>query len=274
MVRGPVALRVPRFRTRQQKGFDPVNPFYINIEVEKLRTGGFRATVEARAIDEQLARRAAVFFLGRALDVLAFRLDLPLFVSLTDQEPRSAASRHETRRRIKPQEIEDAFWAADELEMTQPPFLTSLSWYRKGLYTEDPLDQYKAYWIAIERVASSYYAVVDGAAQKKASRGTRIGIKMRVSACFSALWGPLERWPSHVPKESSWVNDTCDVRNDIAHGNKPVTIDTVASVVEKLDTLKRVAHTFLSDWSHTFLAQRWVAPSEGQSDSDEEPLTY
>jgi hypothetical protein len=81
------------------------------------------------------------------LDVLAFSLNLPLFVSLSEQDTRGGSSRHDSRRIIEPQAIEDAFQKADGLLGPMgAPFLTSLSWYRKGLYTEDPLDMFLAFW--------------------------------------------------------------------------------------------------------------------------------
>ena len=74
-VDGPVTLP-HRLRITQQKGFRPGNPFYSNIEISSIPSGGLRATVTARASNEQLAFEAAVVFFGRMLDVLAFKVDL------------------------------------------------------------------------------------------------------------------------------------------------------------------------------------------------------
>jgi len=89
----------------------------------RLSLARLRDTGTARAIDERLAFKDAVYFFGRMLDVLAFKLDLPLFVSFTEQNTRSGSGRHNSRRIIELQEIEDALREADDLEMTHPPFL-------------------------------------------------------------------------------------------------------------------------------------------------------
>jgi hypothetical protein len=69
----------------QQKGFRPENPFYSDIQITSIPSG-LRATVTARALNEQFAFEAVVFFLGRMLDVLAVRIDQPLYSSLTERE--------------------------------------------------------------------------------------------------------------------------------------------------------------------------------------------
>jgi len=51
----------------QQKGFRPENPFYGEIQITSIPSG-LRATVTARALNEQFAFEAVVFFLGRMLD--------------------------------------------------------------------------------------------------------------------------------------------------------------------------------------------------------------
>lgn len=107
-VGGPVTLR-RHFSTTQQKGFRPENPFYSSINISKVSSGGLRATVTARASDEQLAFEAAVVFFGRMLDVLALTVNLPLFLSSTDQGPPGGRSRHDSRRVVEHWEIEDAF---------------------------------------------------------------------------------------------------------------------------------------------------------------------
>ena len=50
-----------------------------------------------------------------------------------------------------------------------------------------------------------------------------------------------------------WVDENYKVRNDLAHGNEPVNVEKVASVVDKLDIIQRVAYRFLQDWRDKLL---------------------
>ena len=180
----------------QQKGFRPENPFYGDIQITSIPSG-LRATVTARALNEQFAFEAAVFFLGRMLDVLAVRIDRPLFSSLTEREhSRNGRVRQHVRRIIDPQEIEDAFREADDLAMPEPPFLRSLSWYQKGLYTEDPLDKFLSFWIAIEIVAKRFYRSVPSIDQEQAKTGT----KSQIRECFKVLWARMNHGQIYLAK--------------------------------------------------------------------------
>ena len=51
LIDGPVTLRRP-FRTMQQKGFRPENPFYSDIQIASIPSG-LRATVTARALNKE-----------------------------------------------------------------------------------------------------------------------------------------------------------------------------------------------------------------------------
>src|SRR5436309_7924593 len=105
-VDGPVSIR-RRLLMTQQKSFRVDDPFYSEIEIQAIPSG-LRATVTARASDEELAYKAAVFFFGRMLDALTLTVNKPLFLSLTERE-RIRGARHDVRRLIGPQEINEAF---------------------------------------------------------------------------------------------------------------------------------------------------------------------
>lgn len=268
-VDGPVTLR-RRFRTRRQKGFRPDNPFYSDIEIFGIHSGVLRATVTARATNKHLAREAAVFFFGRMLDVLAFKIDLPLFLSLTESErSRNAHIREPERRIIEPREIEDAFREATDLTVFEAPFLRGLGWYRKGHYTEDPFDKFLAFWLAIETVATDYYESVPSINKERAKNGQI----SQTWECFKALWGPYEQWPN-IPGDDKWIDKTWKIRNYIAHGARSVDPETVATVVGELDTIQRVARTFLQDWKSKVLDADWGPSSQRLPDSDEEALPF
>jgi hypothetical protein len=271
-VEGPVTLR-SSISTRPRKGFRAENPFYSDVEIMAIPSG-LKATVTARAPVERLALEAAVFFFGRMLDVLAFTLDRPLYLSLTERgRTRERHVQQDVRRIIEPREVEDAFKEADLLATsrpsvqggatTNPSFLRSLGWYRKGLYTDDPFDKFLAFWNAIEIVAARYYRHISSIDQERA----RKGCKNQIWECFQALWGPCEQWPT-IPGYDRWIDESYDVRKDVAHGAGSVDVDKVASVASRLDVIREVAHRFLQDWRQEFLEVARRPPRARLPDSD------
>jgi hypothetical protein len=71
-----------------------------------------------------------------------------------------------------------------------------------------------------------------------------------------------------------WVDENYKVGNDLAHGNEPVNVEKVASVVDKLDITQRVAYRFLQDWRDKLLCGDWELSSEKLPDSDEDVPIY
>jgi hypothetical protein len=78
------------------------------------------------------------------------------------------------------------------------------------------------------------------------------GSKNQIWGCFIALWGECERWPN-IPGDNRWIAENYETRKQIAHGISPVDIETVTSVMNRLDVIQRVAHRFLWDWREEIL---------------------
>lgn len=253
-VEGPVTVR-RRVLTTQQKGFRVVDPFYSDIEIMGLPSG-LKATVTARAPDQVVAYKAAVFFFGHMVDALTLAINQPMYLSLTQSE-RTHAQRHDVKRRIEQDEIENAFREAHVLGRGSPSFLRSLGWYRKGLTTDDPLDKFLAFWNAIEIVAGKYYHYVPGIDKERAKKGS----KCQVWECFKALWGPCAEWPV-IPGQTGWIDDSYSVRLDVAHGVAFIDVHKVAEVAERLPAIEQVCFGFLSGWRERFLEMDRHPPSE------------
>jgi hypothetical protein len=263
-VDGPVTVR-RRVLTTQQKGFRVDDPFYSDIEIQSVPSG-VRATVTARAPNQTVAYKAAVFFFGRMLDALTLTINRPMYLSLTERE-RTRAERHDVRRVVEPGEIENAFYEAHHLGRTNPSFLRSLGWYRKGLMTDDPLDKFLAFWNAIEVVAAEYYHCVPAIDKQRAKNDS----KSQVWECFKALWGGCEEWPV-ISGLTEWIDESYSVRVDVAHGVAFVDIYKVAEVADRLPAIEKVCYRFLRDWRDRFLNMERPAPSESLSKVGEELL--
>ncbi|WP_169980519.1 methylamine utilization protein MauJ [Tautonia rosea] len=244
-VDGPATVH-RRVRTTQQKGFRVHDPFYSDIEIMGIPSG-LKTTVTARAPDDVVAYKAAVFFFGHMLDALTLAVNHPMYLSLTERE-RMPAQRHVVRQVIEPEQFESAFSEAHQLARGSPSFLRSLGWYRKGLTTDDPLDRFLAFWNAIEIVASKYYRYVPSIDMERAKKGS----KNQVWACFEALWGPCAAWPV-IAGRDKWIDESYAVRLDVSHGVAFIDVHKVAEVANRLPAIEEVCYRFLHDWRERFL---------------------
>jgi hypothetical protein len=246
---GPVTTKV-RMVLNEPKGFRLDDQFHSNIELNRT-SSGVSSHVTARAETSQLARKAALFFFGQMLDVLAVQIDQPMYISLHEKQP-SRSEIHHVRRIVEREEWHSSFSDARSLSQTEPTFLRAMGWYRKGLYTEDPFDKFLAFWNAIEIVATKY---------RPKNEASNKGSKSQIWECYKLLWGKCEQWPI-IPGDKSWIDDNHEMRTDIAHGIASVDVRRVEMVLAKLNDIQKVAHKFLSDWKDNQLNLQHLPVSE------------
>jgi len=182
-----------------------------------------------------------VHFFGQMLDVLGLHLNTPLYLNLFGPEFRPVNSH--VKRRVEEDKWMQSFELAREYALTRSTFGRSLSWYRKGLISEDPFDRLIAYWSALERI-STPYASKTPKAQK--------GAVNKICDCFDQLWGDVSHWKV-IPNEASKVNQFYDFRNGIAHGFMDVDIEQIREIGSKLPVFHNLTHAFLSDWERMAL---------------------
>lgn len=236
---GPVSYKGPT-RFTQQKGYRPEDPFYSEIGLRPA-TGGIDASVTARAPNKELAFRAAVLFVGQMLDVVSWKYDLALYVGLTEGTRRRREG-YEIRRVLRANEVREAFREARSLSVDHPTLLRSLSWYRKGLYSDDPFDAFLAFWNSIETVAAEYYRHLDNVDLQRAGNGS----KSQIWECFKSIWGPVADWPI-ISGDTDWIDQNYETRIKVAHGVAAVDVDAVSEVVWKIETIRSVSCRFLRD---------------------------
>lgn len=257
---GPISVR-RRIITSQQKGFRVDDPFYSDIEITGIPSG-VKSTVTARAPDHRIAYKAGVVFFGHMVDALTLTVNRPMYLSLLERE-RTNLQRYDVKRVIDAGEFEHAFQEGHQLARRSPSFLRSLGWYRKGLNTNDPLDRFLAFWNAIEIVASKYYRYVPPIDKERAKKGS----KSQVWECFKALWGPIDNWPV-IAGDTRWIDDSYNIRLDVAHGAAFIDIHKVAEVAERLPAIEDVCFRFLSGWREQFLNLDRSAPSESLDEAE------
>lgn len=218
------------------KGFQQDNPFYSDISIKNVQYGVV-VSVTAFASNSDLARKAAILFIGKMLDALSLKVKLPLFLSFTENLGTRKYEKN-IKRIIEKDEWLTAFKESRLLNEHERTFLRSLGWYRKGLYTEDSYDKFLSFWNCIEITAAKYHPRTER---------TRNGAKNQIWECFNTLWGECADWPV-IGGNEQWIDDNNSVRKDIAHGVAPITVDYVKQIIEKLEELEQVSHLFLSSW--------------------------
>jgi hypothetical protein len=235
LVSGPVTVkRTIDFRT--DKELDLGNIFRSDVSI-KPHKQGFLISTTVYTADQDRAYKVALLFIGKMLDILAMRINSPLNVSLN--EYRQVTERNTVRAVIDREEFMFCFGLARDLNLNENILLRAFSWYRKGLYTEDPFDKFLALWNAISVIADGYC---------NDNERTRQGIINRIWDCFITLWGDCADW-EYINGNDRWVNNNNDVRNKIAHGGVTVDVQYVENVIGQLPIVQNVAYKFLNQWA-------------------------
>lgn len=222
---------------RSLKGYN--EPFLTNVKISKFKHG-VKIKIKAQADNQIDANDAGLYFIGQALDYLAFETNLPLYMSLIGTNVQQIDDN--VKRIVNEEEWEKSFQKSRDIGINIPHFSRSLSWYRKALNNEDPIDSFLSYWNSIECVASKFAEDNDR---------TRRGIVNKICNCFDKLWGTADSWKV-IPNRPEVVNNLCEKRNHIAHGAIPINIDTVRELTNFRQITKVLSYEFLNDFKQNF----------------------
>jgi len=235
LVSGAITVnRAINFRT--DKELDLGNIFQSDIAI-KPNKQGIVISSTVRTLDQDRAYKVALLFIGKMLDILSLRINSPLDVSLNERMP--VIDRNIVKAVIERQEFILCFDFSRNLNLNENKLLRAFSWYRKGLYTDDPFDKFLAYWNAISVIGDGYCNDNDR---------TRQGTINRIWDCFITLWGPCADW-EYIGDNDRWINDNNEIRNKIAHGGVTVDIQYVENVIAQLQIVQKVAFKLLTQWA-------------------------
>lgn len=120
------------------------------------------------------------------LDVLALRLNMPIEVYINEKIEN--IKRDDVKAMVSQKEFEQCFRDSRSLNLNTNfrTFLRGLNWFRKGLYTNDPIDKFFAFWNSISIVGQKYFRPGEGTTGK--------GSINQICDCFEQLWGTNENW--------------------------------------------------------------------------------
>ena len=210
----------------QEKGFDQ-DQFYSNIVIENSGMG-VTATVTAYADTSDIAKIAALVFLGRMTDILILDNNIPLVLQASEDRAHYT-KKFSTRRLLDKKDVIAAFNLARFLENEHPTLLKAIGWYAKGKTSNNTLDSFLAFWNAIEITATTYHT--------KTER-TKHGTINKIYQCFIDYFGEPQYWD--VPER--WIKEMHDRRSRIAHGAEETTaeaINEVSLLIPKLADISR-----------------------------------
>lgn len=232
---GTISIKSPiNFSTEKELEIGAV--FNSSVKINNTQQG-LKISTTVRTNSEDRARKIALLFIGKMLDVLSFKLNKPLNIS--NDEIINKSLRGNVKAIIENFEFREAFEISRNLNLNHTTFLRGLNWYRKGLYSDDPFDKFLAFWNSISIVATKYH---------RRDERTRGGSINQVWSCFETLWtNDVSRWVG-INNNDRWINEMNDMRNNIAHGLIPIEIEYVVDVINKLENVKDVAYKFLTEW--------------------------
>jgi hypothetical protein len=121
-----------------------------------------------------------------------------------------------------------------------PRFLAAASWYRKGLLGKDALDDFCCFWRVIERLAKTYY---DKSKVPKSDRGTIPQVNQLLADLFPSGAPP-------VLDDKEKVDRLFELRNDLSHGNVPITVELIEQATSYVQPMADAAYAVLDTMRH------------------------
>jgi hypothetical protein len=201
-----------------------------------------RIEYNVTATSPSSAERAGAVYLSQLCDLLSVAIRSPIRFFLPDED--AAEERCRTVRKAttidRVLSEEEWHWIIGSLVFLRrehPRFLAAASWYRKGLTGSDVLDNFCCFWRVIERVAFSY---ADKSQLPEKDRG-------KAKPCVTQL--VVELFPGDdVPEALSAdarIGEIMQLRNDLSHGNIPITAEVIDQASSHLKPLEEAAHEVL-----------------------------
>lgn len=206
---------------------------------------GMRVRYKITASFPEAANRAGAVYVGQLCDLLSVVTRSPVWFSLSNENNRnrripSNPSSSSVSRILTEDEWS---WISDNLvplRQNHPRFLAASSWYRKGLIGRDCLDDFCCYWRVIERLAYSYADKSGWKDEEKKNSRARRYIEQLTDDLFSGAAGIPD-----ALSDTKTVSAIIKLRNDLTHGNQPITLEVIENATAYLKPLEHAAFLVL-----------------------------
>jgi hypothetical protein len=233
---------------RALKGERDGDEFFTEITLRDTRRSGlmgveFSVTASSRAG----AERAGIVYLGQLCDVMSSMTREPvrfLMPGEDSREERMRGDRVSTHidRILTHEEWSWIIGTLVYLRQNHPRYLAASSWYRKGLCGIDPLEVVCCHWRVIERLSLSY---CDKAKLPTDGEGMPICSSKNCVRQFVSE-RDLAEVANGLLADEKRLKKIVDLRNDVSHGNEPITPTLIEDASELIRPLEEAAFACLA----------------------------
>lgn len=242
---GPVRpdQNLHRRTQRALKSHTADHDFFTDITLhESHQPGSMRIECTVTANSPTSAERAGAVYLSQLCDLLSATIRSPIRFFLPEEDARDDRIRTNRKGTSLDRILTEEEWhwiigSLVFLRREHPRFLAAASWYRKGLIGSDVLDNFCCFWRVIERVAFSY---ADKSKIDEKDRG-------KAKSCVTQLVAELFSG-NDVPESLSAdkrIGEIIQLRNDLSHGNVPITGEVIDQANGHLKPLEQAAYEVL-----------------------------
>lgn len=239
---GPIrpSPELHRHTQRTLKGHSSGRDFFTDITLHDSRNGGMRVEYTVTANSPTGAERAGAVYLSQLCDLLSVVTRSPVWFYMPDEDARDERMRLHRRASTVDRILSEEEWSWITgslvfLRRDHPRFLAASSWYRKGLIGRDSLDDFCCYWRVIERLAYSYAEKTDWSDDEKAKSTVKKYVEQLVRDLFAGSTAP------DVLRDPQVVSEIVKLRNDLSHGNVPITLEVIDAATSRLKSLEQAA---------------------------------
>lgn len=244
---GPVrpAPELHRRTQRALKGHTGGRDFFTDITLHDVRSSaGMRIEYMVTAASPAGAERAGAVYLSQLCDLISVVTRCPVWFYMPDEDSREERIRMHHRPSSVDRILSEGEWlwitgSLVYLRREHPRYLAAASWYRKGLIGSDALDDFCCYWRVIERLAYSYSDKSGWTEDERA--------KSAVKKCVQQLLDDLFRGQitPELLQNAAVVSKIIKMRNDLSHGNDPITLEIIEESTAFLKPLEDAAFSVL-----------------------------
>ena len=248
VVFGPIrpAADLHRQTQRALKGNSTGHDVFTEITLHDSRnTGGMRVEYTVTASSPASAERAGAVYLSQLCDLLSAVTRCPVWFYMPEEDAREERARAFHRAATVDRILTEPEWSWITgnlvfLRREHPRFLAATSWFRKGLIGRDTIDDFCCFWRVIERLAYSYADKSGWSDEDKA----KSSVKKLVGQLMSDLF-PEKAVPVILANPET-VSQIVKLRNDLSHGNIPLTLEVIDTATGFLKPLEEAAFSVLN----------------------------
>ena len=242
---------------RALKAHTADHDFFTDITLhESHQPGSMRIEYSVTASSPSSAERAGAVYLSQLCDLLSVTVRSPIRFLLPEEDARDERVRTNRKATSLDRVLTEEEWhwiigSLVFLRREHPRYLAAASWYRKGLIGNDVLDNFCCYWRVIERIALSY------ADKSKLDEKDRGRAKPCVNQLVAELF-PADDVPDALSADKR-VAEIIQLRNDLSHGNVPITSEVIDQANDHLKSLEQAAHDVLERIKRTRVSNNPMA---------------